>query len=80
MLHETVKYVFGWIFTIVLTLILWTMFLLMQPNMYHTMDSALSAEWNKDTGNNGTLVNTYKEQVWEDDTFNDTYIAYKETT
>ena len=34
-MHRTVSFVFGIIFTIVLTLILWTAFLNLQPNMFN---------------------------------------------
>lgn len=64
---DTIKFIFGLIATIVATLILWTMFMGMQPQIYDVMRASLSVEWNRDTGNNGELINSYKNTVWEND-------------
>ena len=77
-MHRVVSYVFGWLFAIVLTLMMWNIFIKEQPRLYEIMDSALSNEWNKDTGNNGQLVNSIRDKVWNADTKNETLIAYVE--
>lgn len=77
-MHRVVSYVFGWLFAIVLTLMMWNIFIKEQPRLYEIMDSALSNEWNKDTGNNGQLVNSIRDKVWNADTKNKTLIAYVE--
>jgi len=78
-MHRVVSYVFGWLFAIVLTLMMWNIFIKEQPRLYEIMDSALSNEWNKDTGNNGQLVNSIRDKVWNADTKNKTLIAYVES-
>lgn len=78
-MHRVVSYVFGWLFAIVLTLMMWNIFIKEQPRLYEIMDSALSNEWNKDTGNNGQLVNSIRDNVWNADTKNETSIAYVES-
>lgn len=78
-MHRVVSYVFGWLFAIVLTLMMWNIFIKEQPRLYEIMDSALSNEWNKDTGNNGQLVNSIRDKVWNADTVNKTLIAYVES-
>ena len=65
-MHRVVSYVFGWIFAIVLTLALWAAYINLQPGMYSAFDSALSEEWNTDTGNNGTIESSMKDNVWDD--------------
>lgn len=76
-MHRVVSYVFGWIFAIVLTLMMWAIFINSQEYLYGVMEPTLSAEWNRNTGDNGTFVNSYKDEVWSNDT-NQVFKAYQE--
>lgn len=67
-MSEMVWYIFGLIGAIVLSLMVWNVFFANEENTYRVMSHSLVNEWNIASGDNGELLSSYKDKVWNNTT------------
>lgn len=80
-MEGTIRYVFGLIGAMLASLIIYSLFMAGQGNMYEVMNKQLGTEYLTHTGNNGQMVANIREDVWNNASVDSTYsyLAYEET-
>lgn len=79
-MEGTIRYVFGLIGAMLASLIIYSLFMAGQGNMYEVMNKQLGTEYLTHTGNNGGLIAGIREDAWNASGVEQTYnfIAYNE--
>lgn len=77
---STIRYVFGLIGAMLVSVIIYGLFMAGQGTMYNAMNKQLGNEYLLYTGNNGQIMSKVRNDTWNAPTVNKTYtyMAYKE--
>lgn len=76
----TIKYVFGLIGAMLVSVIIYGLFMAGQGTMYNAMNKQLGNEYLLYTGNNGQMMSNVRDAAWNDANVDKSfsYVAYEE--
>ena len=77
---DTIRYVFGLIGAMLVSVIIYGLFMAGQDTLYSAMNKQLGNEYLLYTGNNGQMVSNIRNEAWNDVNVDKkfSYVAYKE--
>lgn len=77
---DTIRYVFGLIGAMLVSVIIYGLFMAGQDTLYNAMNKQLGNEYLLYTGNNGQMVSNIRNAAWNDVNVDKkfSYVAYKE--
>ena len=77
---DTIRYVYGLIGAMLVSVIIYGLFMAGQDTLYNAMNKQLGNEYLLYTGNNGQMVSNIRNAAWNDVNVDKkfSYVAYKE--